>query len=258
MKYLILLTVIIYSTYSNSQSYKIEYERISFKEYDGGKNRINLTTLLFNNEKSIFIEDMVVNGYSTELSIEDYSANKKGKKILGDSLGQVIIKYLNKGVYKQRKKAADYKKSIYVNVNDSIIPNFNWSLKNYFKKVLGYKVQKATTNYMDREITAWFTEDINISDGPWKFSNLPGLILEVTIQLTIDTKLKYEAISLIRLDNLPDINFPNTRKQSLKVVEENYITKYKNLFKYYKTKSDGQVSLRKDDLDFKPIVFNEE
>lgn len=47
------------------------------------------------------------------------------------------------------------------------------------KTILGYECQKATCTFRGREWTAWFALDIPISDGPWKFSGLPGLIMEV-------------------------------------------------------------------------------
>lgn len=47
------------------------------------------------------------------------------------------------------------------------------------KNILGYKCQKATCKFRGREWTAWFALDIPVSDGPWKFCGLPGLIMEV-------------------------------------------------------------------------------
>lgn len=47
------------------------------------------------------------------------------------------------------------------------------------KNILGYKCQKATCKFRGREWTAWFALDVPISDGPWKFCGLPGLIMEV-------------------------------------------------------------------------------
>lgn len=55
----------------------------------------------------------------------------------------------------------------------------SWNLENETKMIGGYKVQKATTKYGGRNWTAWFTKDINLSEGPYKFKGLPGLIFEI-------------------------------------------------------------------------------
>lgn len=57
--------------------------------------------------------------------------------------------------------------------------DFKWKLENEFSKILNYNVQKATTEFGGRKWTAWFAEDIPIQDGPYKFKNLPGLILKI-------------------------------------------------------------------------------
>ncbi|MDR2499363.1 MAG: GLPGLI family protein [Tannerellaceae bacterium] len=55
----------------------------------------------------------------------------------------------------------------------------NWSIQAEKKKFLAYSCQKATTNFRGREYEAWFTTDIPLHEGPWKFAGLPGLILFV-------------------------------------------------------------------------------
>lgn len=61
-----------------------------------------------------------------------------------------------------------------------------WTLKDSTKTLLGYPCQLATCSYHGRDYQAWFTSDIAIDNGPWKFKGLPGLILEV-----YDTKNHY-------------------------------------------------------------------
>jgi GLPGLI family protein len=58
--------------------------------------------------------------------------------------------------------------------------NFNWEIHADKKIILGYSCQKATTTFRGRTWEAWFTTDIPVSDGPWKFCGLSGLILEVS------------------------------------------------------------------------------
>lgn len=55
----------------------------------------------------------------------------------------------------------------------------NWKIEPETKTIEGFKVQKATTNFAGRNWTAWFTNDIQLQDGPYKFHGLPGLILKI-------------------------------------------------------------------------------
>jgi len=56
---------------------------------------------------------------------------------------------------------------------------FEWKIKEETKSIKDYKVQKATTTFAGRDYIAWFAPEIPISDGPYKFNGLPGLILEI-------------------------------------------------------------------------------
>jgi len=55
----------------------------------------------------------------------------------------------------------------------------NWVLSDDTIHVLNYVCQKATLDYGGRKWEAWFAPQIPISDGPYKFSGLPGLILKM-------------------------------------------------------------------------------
>ncbi len=55
----------------------------------------------------------------------------------------------------------------------------NWQILDSIKTILDYPCQKAECNFRGRHWTAWFSSDISVSDGPWKFGGLPGLIMEV-------------------------------------------------------------------------------
>ena len=66
--------------------------------------------------------------------------------------------------------------------------------------IAGYQCQKATTFFAGRDYEAWFTREIPVSDGPYKFSGLPGLIVKVN-----DTGNNY-TFELTSLSNSPKTN----------------------------------------------------
>ncbi|RLJ31124.1 GLPGLI family protein [Chryseobacterium sp. 7] len=54
-----------------------------------------------------------------------------------------------------------------------------WEVSNVVEKQNGYSAQKAVAEFGGRVWTAWFTKEIPLSDGPYKFSGLPGLIVKL-------------------------------------------------------------------------------
>lgn len=104
------------------------------------------------------------------------------------------------------------------------VPNINWEIHDESKIIFGYKAKKATAKIFDREWEAWYTEEIPISFGPYKFNGLPGLIIEINDNQNF-FKYNFKKISH---DNLP---LPNKldymRLQMSKKEFKDYIVKYK-------------------------------
>ncbi|MBP1164539.1 GLPGLI family protein [Chryseobacterium sp. PvR013] len=65
------------------------------------------------------------------------------------------------------------------NVAVKELNKINWEVLPETKTFEGFKAQKATTHFGGRNWIAWFTNDIQIQDGPYKFCGLPGLILHI-------------------------------------------------------------------------------
>lgn len=55
----------------------------------------------------------------------------------------------------------------------------SWNLTNETKKFGENTLQKATANFGGRSWVAWFNKEVNISEGPYKFRGLPGLIFRL-------------------------------------------------------------------------------
>ena len=58
------------------------------------------------------------------------------------------------------------------------LPDFGWELMDDTLTVSGYLCQKAVGKYAGRTWTAWYSEDVAASFGPWKLRGLPGMILK--------------------------------------------------------------------------------
>lgn len=54
-----------------------------------------------------------------------------------------------------------------------------WTLTNETKKSGDYLLQKATAGFGGRKWIAWFSKDVAVAEGPYKFRGLPGLIFEI-------------------------------------------------------------------------------
>lgn len=55
----------------------------------------------------------------------------------------------------------------------------DWKILPQTLKIGEYEAQKAITNFGGRKWIAWFTQEIPLQDGPYKFRGLPGLIIKV-------------------------------------------------------------------------------
>lgn len=77
------------------------------------------------------------------------------------------------------------------------VPKQQWTLKDEQQNIHGYRCQKATCHWRGRDYVSWFTSEIPIQRGPWKFGGLPGLIVKIS-----DAKKEYN-FELVRLERTP-------------------------------------------------------
>ena len=70
---------------------------------------------------------------------------------------------------------------------------FDWKLTQNKKIVLGYECQEAIAEFRGRKYTAYFTPEIPVQNGPWKFHGLPGLILEAFVNKNDAFEMKITA-----------------------------------------------------------------
>ena len=132
-----------------------------------------------------------------------------------------------------------------------------WDIAAEISDYEGMKVQKATTNLGDRSWEVWFTQDIPLIEGPYKFKNLPGFVVkavstdgdylfEFTKSEKVQTVLKYhnfENATVVKeseLKKLREINANKSMKQTL--AEQNI-----SIPTYGDTKLEHQLNKKQGD-----------
>lgn len=154
--------------------------------------------LLFNEEVSQFVHSR-----GKEPIVYLNGINQSEGFYVQDEVGNVIYKDFSSDSLKIRKIVL---KEPYTSAEQ--IPEMNWNITNTTKKIGSFTAKLATTNFRGRNYSAWFTEEIPYSDGPWKFSGLPGLILEVVSE-NGDYKFLFKSIEMPLQSSEEEIVFNN-------------------------------------------------
>ena len=125
--------------------------------------------------------------YSKSAFESDSIINESIKKQMASGMKSISVSRNRQGgevSYEVEKTYPDYKISLITNIgNDTYKVSedrpINWTISTEKKKIGELQTQKATTHFAGRNWIAWFTTDVPIQDGPYKFSGLPGLIVEI-------------------------------------------------------------------------------
>lgn len=131
----------------------------------------------------------------------------------------------------------------------------DWKIEPDKTVINGYSAQKATCTFSGRQYTAWFTADIPVSNGPWKFSGLPGLILKVEDK---DGDYKFEMLGLrqIKDDSVIEIAakpYINTTKDNVQNLTAKY---HKHPFAYINENTDMKISGYGTEIANRSIPYN--
>lgn len=59
------------------------------------------------------------------------------------------------------------------------LPKMKWTFQKGDKKFNNMNCKKAQVTFRGRTYTAWYTLELPLAAGPWKFNGLPGLILSI-------------------------------------------------------------------------------
>lgn len=132
-----------------------------------------------------------------ELSLADVleSSNLVSTSLENHTLAKVNIYKLRgeKRVISVVQGPAQLSKKKLMYVVDEELPMDEWTLGEDTATILGYPCKSATIHFRGRDYTAWYTEELPVNDGPWKFYGLPGMILKVQ---DADGIICFEAVGL--------------------------------------------------------------
>lgn len=130
-------------------------------------------TMKFNNKESFCLERKIISSKGSFKNIE----TENGNTTMHFSGRENITKQ-----FFYTNKDETYFKEIYEDIPLLVKENkFNWlwNLKNETKKIGNFICNKATIKFRGRNYTAWYTHEVPLPYGPWKFKGLPGVILEI-------------------------------------------------------------------------------
>jgi GLPGLI family protein len=125
-------------------------------------------------------------------------------------------------------KSFEFKNISYL-VKDSI--KQDWTILDDKKLVLDYRCQKAVTTFRGRDYEVWFTSDIPVPFGPWKFNGLPGAILYV-VDKTGDVEFSAIKINTTQVDNIIEepSYYEEVTKEKLAEISDNYSSQINSNF----------------------------
>lgn len=91
----------------------------------------------------------------------------------------------------------DIQNQQYYLLKENIDPQ-GWVILDETSEIMGYTCQRAICSFKGRDYNAWFTTEIPVNDGPYKFYGLPGLILSIE---DTEGEVKFNAIGMEKLEN---------------------------------------------------------
>jgi len=210
----------------NAQSHRIFYE-YSFRM--DSLHRENI-------DKELMVLDIAKDGsnfYSREKFVYDSLVNEQFSRAAATQSNNINLSKIprrSKVSFSVTKKYPAFEAIFHTNINGDKIAiketaHQNWTISPETSLIGGMKAQKATADFGGRKWIAWFTNEIQFQDGPYKFHGLPGLILN------LEDEKGDHVFKFVELKKMPleQVVFSEA------VEEENLISKekFKQLWKEY-------------------------
>ncbi|SFN39409.1 GLPGLI family protein [Chryseobacterium oleae] len=219
------LLFLLWASFFSAQSYRFVYE---YKMKPDAAKKDSVITDYMNldtdGKKSYF-----QNGVKYERD-SIYNADKSYPALLKSRQYDRNLNYTVEKDYAQKTiNFYDKYKTVSIITSDNEAPK--WKIVNDFKKINSMNCQKAVADYKGRKWEAWFSKDFPVSDGPYKFTGLPGLIVAVK-----DSENDH-VFDLVQIKKISTVTFfiPKNNKQMTH-------TEYRKLIKNYTFTSADDIA----------------
>jgi GLPGLI family protein len=177
-----LYTTCVYSQNSDSVLYKAGYLLVKYDSVQKNSTSDSLI-LAIGRTSSIFYSELTRQGDEMISKMLD-KLNIDNNKSKSTNIQIPFKRYgTTQKIYKEFKEQK-------IIVKDKIVTDdyyyqepldiINWKIHGDTISIAGYMCQKAEADFRGRHFIAWFTNEINISNGPMKFGGLPGLIIKIS------------------------------------------------------------------------------
>lgn len=200
----ILITLFFLSNgFTYAQDLKIIYE-LEYKAQlakDSISKELMLLEINTNKKESVY-KSLDKNRYHEILSeINSNGNNEKSKELITQLPQYSMYHEIFKNLIQNKFRVFE---SVMANVYSAEYRfSPQWTIINESKIVQGHQCKKGVLTFGGRRWIAWYAVDIPISDGPYKFYGLPGLILELA---SVDGDYKFKTTAIMKED--VDITFP--------------------------------------------------
>ena len=189
-------------------------------------SQTQFTVTYHRTQKGFGIDDIQTLSYKDNIGMFNYYEKKEHKKIDFYEVNSSFVKYISLYNIKSKNIVEQHQFENGILVLAKWKDNTKWKILEDTKVINGYSVQKATTQSYNYPIgsftdfgtaTAWFTTEIPVGIGPYRYQGLPGLILELSFDRFGATykmmKIDFEtAVTIPKLDKGITI----TREQSIR------------------------------------------
>lgn len=193
--------------------------RLTYEYINIGLNEHRTATLLATNNESLTI-------FSAKDSLKSRREEQRDFSLEGDDeAGRQVYKNTttNQIIFRD-----------FIPLNGNFIPcivsetmkPLKWKFTDQTRKIGHYTCKLAEVNFRGRTYRAWFSNDIPVSHGPWKFHGLPGGIVEIR---SSDENIAF-VLQKLETAYAPAITPPSAGKE---ITMEEYITVKENEIKEF-------------------------